>query len=377
MRWLRLQQKDEAVSTEGAAAADARWQKLLTEACDQIEADLDVMLGRLVARADAARGDAVATRAALEAMGGRAIAAATRAHGTGESTTAVAAAVEELAASGQEIDRQASRSRDVGIAAARATASTRTQMGELEAAAEQISGVVTLIEEIAARTNLLALNATIEAARAGAAGRGFAVVAAEVKALSDQTRKATVTIAERITAMRDVVGATLGSVEDIDRVMDVNFYGTLYMTKAFLPHLLKRPEAHLANVSSMGGFLPVPGQSIYGASKAAVKLFTEGLYSELQNTDVGVTIIFPGAIGTNIADNSGVTREQDAEPGGEEIGIDPLPPEKAAQQIIQAIEKNRFRALVGSDARLMDFLYRLAPRRAAKFIFKQMESLLG
>ena len=165
--------------------------------------------------------------------------------------------------------------------------------------------------------------------------------------------------------------------EDIQRVMDVNFYGTLYMTKAFLPHLLSRPEAHLANVSSMGGFLPVPGQSIYGASKAAVKLFTEGLYSELKNTDVGVTIIFPGAIGTDIAENSGVTRDQDAEPGGEEMGIDPLPPEKAARQIIQAVEKNRFRALVGSDARFMDFLYRLAPRRAANFIFKQMESLLG
>lgn len=219
MRWLRRQQESEPVSTEAAAAADARWQKLLTEACDQIEADLDVMLGRLVAQAETARGDAVDTRAALEAMGDRAIAAATRAQGTGDSTTAVAAAVEELAASGQEIGRQATRSRDVGIAAARATAATRAQMDELRAAAEQISGVVTLIEEIAARTNLLALNATIEAARAGAAGRGFAVVAAEVKALSDQTRQATVTIAERITAMRDVVEATLGSVADIDRVM--------------------------------------------------------------------------------------------------------------------------------------------------------------
>jgi len=219
MRWLRRQQKGEPVSSDAVDAADARWQKLLTEACDQIEADLEVMLGRLVAQAEAAKADAVATRRALEAMGDRAIAAATRAQGTGENTTAVAAAVEELAASGQEIARQASRSRDVGIAAARATASTRAQMGELQTAAEQISGVVTLIEEIAARTNLLALNATIEAARAGAAGRGFAVVAAEVKALSDQTRRATVTISERITAMRDVVAATLGSVEDIDRVM--------------------------------------------------------------------------------------------------------------------------------------------------------------
>ena len=60
----------------------------------------------------------------------------------------------------------------------------------------------------------------------------------------------------------------------IERVMNVNFYGTLYMIKTFLPHLLKRPEAHIANISSMGGFLPVPGQGICGASKAAVKLMT-------------------------------------------------------------------------------------------------------
>ncbi|HRD39265.1 MAG TPA: SDR family NAD(P)-dependent oxidoreductase, partial [Bacteroidia bacterium] len=71
--------------------------------------------------------------------------------------------------------------------------------------------------------------------------------------------------------------------------------------KSFLPHLLKRPEAHIVNISSMGGFLPVPGQSIYGATKAAVKLLTEGLRSELLDTNVRVTLIFPGAIGTNIA----------------------------------------------------------------------------
>src|SRR5688500_2770260 len=72
----------------------------------------------------------------------------------------------------------------------------------------------------------------------------------------------------------------------IERLMNVNFYWTLYMTKAFLPHLLTRPEAHIANVSSMGGFMPFPGQSLYGASKAAVKLLTEGLRSELLNTNV-------------------------------------------------------------------------------------------
>ena len=82
----------------------------------------------------------------------------------------------------------------------------------------------------------------------------------------------------------------------IERVLNVNLYGVIYMTRAFLPHLLKRPEAHITNVSSMGGFFPVPGQTIYGASKAAVKLMTEGLYAELIDTNVGVTVVFPGVL---------------------------------------------------------------------------------
>ena len=163
----------------------------------------------------------------------------------------------------------------------------------------------------------------------------------------------------------------------IERVMNVNFYGTLYMTKAFLPHLLTRPEAHIVNVSSMGGFLPVPGQSIYGASKAAVKLLTEGLHSELLTTNVRVTVVFPGAVGTNIAANSGVgisgpaTEDTDAR-----NSFKPLAPNKAAEIIIDGIEQNRYRVMVGSDATFLDRFYRLSPERAANFIFKQMKSLL-
>ncbi len=160
----------------------------------------------------------------------------------------------------------------------------------------------------------------------------------------------------------------------IERVMNVNFYGTLYMTKAFLPHLLKRPEAHITNISSMGGFLPVPGQTIYGASKAAVKLLTEGLNSELLNSNVHVTVVFPGAVGTNIAANSGVGASLNVE--SQQSSIKMLAPDKAAQIILDGIEQNRYRVLVGSDATLMDFLYRLSPRRAAGFIYKQMKSLL-
>lgn len=96
--------------------------------------------------------------------------------------------------------------------------------------------------------------------------------------------------------------------QSIERVFNINLFGTLYMTKAFLPYLLQRPEAHIVNVSSMGGFIPFPGQTIYSASKAAIKILTEGLYSELKKTKVEVTVIHPGAMNTNIMSNSGIKK---------------------------------------------------------------------
>ena len=150
------------------------------------------------------------------------------------------------------------------------------------------------------------------------------------------------------------------------------------MTKAFLPVLMKRPEAHIVNTSSMGGFLPVPGQTIYGASKAAVKLMTEGLWAEMRGTNVHVTVVFPGAVATNITTNSGV-----AIPGGmdaaqvEKQAARTLPADKAARIILDGMEKNAYRVMVGSDAKLMDRLYRLSPRRAAGFIANQMKDLLA
>jgi len=161
---------------------------------------------------------------------------------------------------------------------------------------------------------------------------------------------------------------------EIERVMNVNYYGTLYMTSAFLPYLLQRPEAHIANIASMGGFLPVPGQTIYGASKAAVKLFTEGLHSELRGTNVGVSIMFPGATTTNIAVNSGVmTSEQQARA---DMKYKTTPADVAAQAIIDGIEAGKYRVLIGSDTKTMDFLYRLMPERAAGIIYNQMKALL-
>ncbi len=163
----------------------------------------------------------------------------------------------------------------------------------------------------------------------------------------------------------------------IERVMKVNFFGTVNVTKAFLPYLLERPEAHILNMSSMGSYAPVPGQTIYGAAKAAVKLFSEGLNSELMDTNVQVTVIFQGSTNTNIAQNSGITRIPgvDAEEAAASFKV--MQPGDAAIQIIDAMEKDKYQAAVGSDASTMWFLSRLAPKFAAKTIFNQMRNLLS
>lgn len=163
--------------------------------------------------------------------------------------------------------------------------------------------------------------------------------------------------------------------DKIKLVMDINFYGTLYMTKTFLPYLLDRPVGHITNISSMGGFLPVPGQSIYGASKAAVKLMTEGLHSELQGTNVKVTVVFPGGVGTDIMKNSGVGGTTTADTNEQDMS-QLLTPKEAAAIIVKGIETDQYRVLAGKDSKIMDKLYRLNPKRAAGLITKKMTELL-
>jgi short-subunit dehydrogenase len=163
--------------------------------------------------------------------------------------------------------------------------------------------------------------------------------------------------------------------DEIERVVNVNFWGVVNITKAFLPYLLQRPEAHIANVSSMGGFLPVPGQTIYGASKAAVSLFSDGLHSELLNTSVRVTTVFPGATETNIAGNSGIAFNV-GEMTEQRQAIKMTTAADAARITLDGIENNKYHVMVGSDAKMMDYFRRLNPERAAKFIFSKMRTLL-
>ena len=116
----------------------------------------------------------------------------------------------------------------------------------------------------------------------------------------------------------------------------------------------------------MGGFFPFPGQTIYGASKAALKLFTEGLYAELLDTNVKVMVVFPGAVNTNITKNSNVNMVNN------NSSYKMLSANKAATEIIKGIEKNKFQLYVGGDSKIMHFLYNLNPKFAIKMIKKQM-----
>jgi methyl-accepting chemotaxis protein len=127
----------------------------------------------------------------------------------------VAASSEELTGSIEEIARQVSHSTKVAKEAVGQAETTSATVKGLAEGAQKIGNVVEMINDVAAQTNLLALNATIEAARAGEAGKGFAVVASEVKALANQTARATQEIAEQIEAMRNVTGETVGAIESV------------------------------------------------------------------------------------------------------------------------------------------------------------------
>lgn len=161
---------------------------------------------------------------------------------------------------------------------------------------------------------------------------------------------------------------------EIEKVMNVNFWGTINTCKAFLPTLLTRPQASIINVASMGAYTPVPGQAVYGASKAAVALLTEALYAELLDTKVSVGIIYPGSIATDIAVNSGLAAMGESSDAPQQKTTSP---QEAAEVIVNAIEKEKFRATIGSDAAMLDKLSRLNPKFATRMLAKKMGGLLG
>src|SRR3954447_6243067 len=167
--------------------------------------------------------------------------------------------------------------------------------------------------------------------------------------------------------------ALLGQFSEIDQaqmdwLMNINFWGVVHSCRAFLPHLSRQSEAHIVNLSSIFGIIAPPGQTAYAAAKFAVRGFSESLRHELQmaGSPVRLSVVHPGGVATNIARNSrtgtGMTdNARRAETIERFDAVAKTTPAAAALRIIEGIEKNRPRILVGNDARFMDILQRLRP----------------
>jgi len=165
------------------------------------------------------------------------------------------------------------------------------------------------------------------------------------------------------------LGATVDgmSYEDFEWLININFWGVVYGTKAFLPHLKAAGEGHIINLSSVFGLISVPAQSAYNAAKFGVRGFTDALRMELDMEQCGVssTTIHPGGIKTNIARNARMDQSVAALAGSPEAareGFDKVAmttPAKAARQILAAVENDRRRALIGPDAKVIDLMSRL------------------
>jgi short-subunit dehydrogenase len=180
--------------------------------------------------------------------------------------------------------------------------------------------------------------------------------------------------------------ALMGSFNEIDQaqmdwLMNINFWGVVHGTRAFLPHLAKQREAHIVNVSSVFGIVAPPGQTAYASAKFAVRGFSESLRHELQMADspVKLSVVHPGGIATNIVRNSrtgtGVTdnaRRAEAIERFDKVAR--TTPAGAAQTIADGIERNRPRILIGFDAKLIDVIQRLRPSTYWKLLARILGS---
>jgi NAD(P)-dependent dehydrogenase (short-subunit alcohol dehydrogenase family) len=159
---------------------------------------------------------------------------------------------------------------------------------------------------------------------------------------------------------------------DFEWLFEINFWGVVRMTRAFLPLLRASGGAQLVNISSLFGLIAPPGQTAYSASKFAVRGFSEALRHELEGTAIGVTTVHPGGIATSIARSARMSKAiSEAERAKSQRRFERLltmPPERAGEMIAQAIEQRRPRLLIGSDAKIAALVERLTPSHYWKLI---------
>ena len=200
----------------------------------------------------------------------------------------------------------------------------------------------------------------------------------------------TVTTHGKVNLIMNNAGVGLGetvdnmSYENFEWLMNINFWGVVYGTKAFLPHLKQAGEGHIINISSVFGIISVPTQSAYNAAKFAVRGFTESLREELDiaGDPVSATCVHPGGVKTNIARNSrmgdmgsmSIGDKEDVANMFEKIAM--TTPETAAKTILKGVRKNQRRILVGGDAIMLDTTQRLIPtgyQRLLEVMFKKQQ----
>jgi NAD(P)-dependent dehydrogenase (short-subunit alcohol dehydrogenase family) len=171
------------------------------------------------------------------------------------------------------------------------------------------------------------------------------------------------------------------SFADIEWVMSVNFWGTVYCVKHFLPALRRQTSAHIVCVSSIFGVIAPPGQAAYSASKFAVRGFTEALRHELERTNIRVSTVHPGGVRTGIARSARIGEGADPSKGERErrrferLAI--TSPEQAAERIVRGMLKGEPRILVGRDASQLDLLQRLLPARYWRLLRPLVERRAG
>jgi short-subunit dehydrogenase len=196
---------------------------------------------------------------------------------------------------------------------------------------------------------------------------------ADVKQVEDFAAAAVAEFPALNIAINNAGVALLGQFEEFDNaqmawVMGINFWGAVYGTRAFLPHLKRQPQAHIVNISSIFGIVAPAGQSAYSASKFAVRGFSEALRHELamNKSTVRLSVVHPGGIATNIARRARAGVNVRDVPSAAQIGdrfekLARTSAASAAQRIVRGIERNEPRILIGADARFLDVVQRLMP----------------
>ena len=174
-------------------------------------------------------------------------------------------------------------------------------------------------------------------------------------------------------------------IADFEWIMGINFWGVVYGTQAFLPHLKASGDGHIVNTSSLFGLMAVPTQGTYNASKFAVRGYTEALRMELEMEGCGVsaTCVHPGGIATNIAMAGKIDESVTAKTGVSEADhkraanklINVTTAESAALQILKAVERNERRVLVGPDARFLDKVVRLLGSSYQVLVMRQVRKM--